>query len=253
MKNNVKVALDVDGILANFYLAICKKFNKKYETVHKFYVDWLDFSKVVNNFDFWKKLPVLNPPESITFDIECYMTSLPRGMKEARKKWLKKNGFPDKEVIISHEKHKICKKLGIDLLIDDKPETIQKCKENGVFAIQYIPYYTKMPSMTSASIKHLPEAQKYIDLISLYKSVEDILPIPVKVQIVKEFHNSNFKHFQSLLNFIIELFSEEDFSNREALTMNKHYSHIMTKSILGEDVHNTFIKAVKSVEKLYNN
>lgn len=249
MKNNIKIAIDVDGVLANFILAICRKFKQPFISVQQFYQSWLDFSKVVDNFDFWKKLPVLNPPEALTFDIHCYMTSLPKGMKVARKKWLKNNGFPVKDVVISHHKHKTCKKLGIDLLIDDKPETIIKCKENAVFAVQYVPYYSNMPVVTKANIKHLPEADRYIKAIELFKSVEDVVPLVIKHKIIKEFHNSEFSHFHMFLQFIVNLYSGEEISRWNALTVSKYYGNIMTKSILGEEIYDRFDSAVEMAKE----
>ena len=158
MNKKLKVALDVDGILANFYLSACKKFDKPYTKVFHFGTDWIKkiFSKIANDKDFWGNLEILNPPEAIDFDFDVYMTHLPEKMLGSRIEWLKKNGFPDKPVIVSGDKAKTCLEMGIDVLIDDKPSTIKECKEVGILAIQYVPYYSFMPIIEKEyAIKHL--------------------------------------------------------------------------------------------------
>ena len=163
-----KIALDVDGVIANFYLAVCRRFNHPYETVERWYLPWLTskmFDEVARDNEFWRTLPVLNPPEAITFDFQCYMTAVPHDQLESRIQWLKDNGFPNKPVIVSHDKISDCKILGIDVLIDDKPDTILAAADAGIKAIRFVPqyFYEDLTSHSSYKIiRHLDEVNKFI-------------------------------------------------------------------------------------------
>ena len=236
--SKIKIALDVDGILANFYLAVCQKFNQIHSLIKTFHIPWLKFNEISKDSNFWVRLPIISPPESIVFDIECYMTSIPEKMKYARKRWLLINEYPDKEVIVSNQKHVDCKLLGIDLLIDDKPETIRQFRDVSMFAIQFIPYYSNMTVETKANIRHLPEAVPYIELIEKYKEIENLLHDDLKKRIIKEFHASEFEHFKMLMEFIYNLSSGNTISGWQSITFEKYYRDLMTIEILGIELFN---------------
>jgi len=105
--------------------------------------DWIKYrtEQIWNDFSFWSTLPVLSPPESIDFDFDCYLTSIPSQMLGAREMWLDMNGFPKKPVVVSHEKTDWMKEKKYDILIDDKPSTIIRgCKE-GLQMIYFKPSF----------------------------------------------------------------------------------------------------------------
>ena len=169
MKEKIKVALDVDGVLANFYLAMCRRFNMKYETVDRWGVPWLEehLLGVDDDFEFWGNLPNMNRPDSISFDFDCYITAVPEKFKDSRIEWLKKNGYPDKPVIIAFDKAHAMKENGVSILIDDKFENIEKVSFAGLHGIHFVPDYlypkpqqTHTPNLT---IKHLSEANDIIE------------------------------------------------------------------------------------------
>ena len=163
-----KIALDVDGILANFYLAVCRRFDMPYKSIEQWHLNWLTpemFKLVREDDNFWKQLPVLSPPESITFDFDCYMTAVPTRQLKSREFWLEHYGFPTKPVIISHNKAEDCLKHGIDVLIDDKPKTIGEVADVGLTAIRFIPPYFKETLTAHNSykiIRHLDEVNNII-------------------------------------------------------------------------------------------
>lgn len=144
----MKVGLDVDGVLANFYLSMCERYKQPYGILN----DWHGCEFINNNLvevnvdsEFWKTLRVLNDPSMLDFEFDYYITSIPDGMKEAREFWLKSNGFPDKPVIVAHDKLTACRALGVSILIDDKPSTLEIFREqDDVIGIQYIPPYYDM-------------------------------------------------------------------------------------------------------------
>lgn len=141
--NKLKIALDVDGIIANFYLAMCKKYNKPYQLLDTWNgAEWITdkFSFIANDYKFWgKDIFNLNPPESLNFDFDLYLTHCP--MSQARAYWLGYNGFPKKDLVCTGEKIEYMIKNNIDILIDDKPDTIRKVLKAEKIAIQYFPEY----------------------------------------------------------------------------------------------------------------
>lgn len=162
-ENKISVALDVDGVLANFYLAMCRKYDMPFESVNFFGVKWIEekLKETDGDFEFWENLPLLNVPEAISFDFDYYITSIPVHLIDSRKKWLLKNGFPDKPIFVTNNKAQLCKDLGVKVLIDDRPSTIIDCMNNGILGIQYIPYYSNMKVMTQHYVTHLYDI-KYI-------------------------------------------------------------------------------------------
>lgn len=244
--NKVTVALDVDGILANFYLAACRKFNLPYETVTQFYMEGLKFDEIQNDYEFWNNLPTLSPPEAAyLIDFDKYLTSIPKGMEEARIDWLSKKGYPDKPMKASHNKAPHCKKHGIDILIDDKPKTIKECVDLGIFAIQFIPYYSKMPVETKATITHLSDAEPIINLVQKYKNIKSSLPEVVKADLLNVFHNDGLFRFEVLIKYCTKLFHEnhtvddilKNVSRWETNGLRKYHKWLYDEKVLGKDRH----------------
>jgi hypothetical protein len=158
--------IDVDDVLANFYLAMCRKFNKPYISTDIWEVKWIGevFDQVMNDEEFWENLPVLSPPESITFDFDFYLTAMPPQMQKARARWLQKNGYPDKPLIVSNEKTKFCLKNDIQVIIDDKPTTVKEAAQEGIIAFQFVPYYYPENRMYQGVkiIRHLDEVTQIL-------------------------------------------------------------------------------------------
>lgn len=139
-------ALDVDDVIAGFYLAMCIRYKMPiikrdiWDKVEcKFIVD--NFDEVSTEYEFWANLPVVFKPEDINFDFDYYISTFPPEMENARLEWLKKNGFPDKPLICSTNKLETCRELGVDVLIDDKKSTIDSLKGTEVIGVWYRPWY----------------------------------------------------------------------------------------------------------------
>lgn len=161
----MKIGLDVDGVLANFELAMAKEFKRPHITSYGWDVQWITdlIHKVEENEEFWENLPIISHPESITFDFDYYITAVPPKMKGARERWLKKNGFPDKPVIVSDTKLITMRELGVDVLIDDKYSTMKEVQEAGLLAIQFIPPYMVSDEMLDVNIKHLSQVNNILE------------------------------------------------------------------------------------------
>ena len=168
----MKIALDVDGVLANFYLEFCKLHKMPHKTITEWEVKWIaeKLHTVDNNEDFWLRLPIINSPESISFDFDCYITSIPEQMKSIREQWLIKNGYPNKPVIVSHNKLPTMLKLGIDVIIDDKYSTIKSVSDAGLLGIHFIPYFLNPPIIHSINTKHLYDVPEIIKKYKKNKS-----------------------------------------------------------------------------------
>lgn len=161
----VKVGLDVDGVLANFYLAMARIHSRPIKMISDWELEWINdsFHTIENDFKFWEELPILTHPEEITFDFDYYITAVPEQQKASREKWLKTNGFPDKPVIVSDEKLTTMRELGVEVLIDDKFSTVKEVDEAGFLAIHFIPSYLETTNVLGTNIKHLSQVNKFID------------------------------------------------------------------------------------------
>lgn len=169
----MKVGLDVDGVLANFELGMAKLFNKPHVTSYSYDTQWISdlLHKVESDDEFWENLPLISHPEEITFEFDYYITSIPPEMKGARERWLKKNGFPDKPVIVSHSKLETMKELGVSVLIDDKVSTIEEVLADGLCAIHFLPPYMIRKDYPFESIKHLSQVNHLINNYKYLKSM----------------------------------------------------------------------------------
>jgi len=65
-------------------------------------------------------------------------------------------------LICSFDKVETCKNLGVDLLIDDKPQTIMACHEAGIKTLHFIPSYSSFPTI-GLGITNLNQVKSYIE------------------------------------------------------------------------------------------
>jgi hypothetical protein len=139
------VSLDIDGLLADFDMAMRNKFNLPFEYYQTWSVDRLNllFHYVENDPEFWRTMPMLNGPERIKFKFDYYISAIPPNMKGARQDWLSNNGYPNVPLIVTDDKLQACRHLGIDLHVDDKESTVLQLNSNGINSLKYIPYYMK--------------------------------------------------------------------------------------------------------------
>lgn len=164
-----KIALDIDDVLASFYPGFCKFLGLPEKRVDiwdgKNECKWIidNFDKIKNNKQFWFNLDKLSTPESINFKVSYYITSSPKEVVNIRRTWLIHNGFPHAPVISTKDKLLFMKENNIDILVDDKLETIQNINNNGKIGLQFKPnYMTKEINDKSKIIYHLSEVNKWI-------------------------------------------------------------------------------------------
>lgn len=61
-----------------------------------------------------------------------YVTARPKNSEHVTNKYLEQNGFPKAPIIFSDNKGILCKKLRVDVAIEDAPHEIQKYQEVGI-------------------------------------------------------------------------------------------------------------------------
>lgn len=109
----MKIALDIDGVIADIQPTL-KKLHPEWDGT-TYHIDGLDLTKIP-----YFSLPVLDKPD---FNFVCYITSRPDWAYLDTIKWLAKNGFPKKPLILSNNKLEAMYEWEVNLLIDDKMET----------------------------------------------------------------------------------------------------------------------------------
>lgn len=146
----MKVFLDLDGVLANFFKGVCDRFEKPYNysnlTEYNFWESWgmtRDYIDLYCDISFWHRLEwmhdgkeILAAVESKFKDIYLLTTPMPNpGSGTGKMLWVKKN-LPQhyKHLIISSAPKKLLAKRDC-ILIDDCDKYVDEFVEEGGQAI----------------------------------------------------------------------------------------------------------------------
>ena len=173
-----RIACDVDDVLGAFYPTMCRTFRRPEEKVNIWDGSdggdcaWIaeKFPELYDDLYFWSTISRLSNPESITFEIDHYITSIPPHLHDIREKWLIDNGFPKRPLVCTlGNKVDTMKALGINVLIDDKPATIKAVREAGMIGIQFVPpYMSDFDKDDPHTITHLSQVSKILtDIMSI--------------------------------------------------------------------------------------
>lgn len=166
----MKIALDIDDVLAAFTPHVHAHYGKNLERCdywcfktmgEKFGESWFT-TDIQHLREFWDTLPTLSSPSDIDFEVACYMSSFPSGMFESRMNWLRDHGFPERPLVISRNKLKDCLHLGIDVMVDDKPATIQEMIGSPVKGIHFINHYAGFEPVGDYIVNNLKEVRKFL-------------------------------------------------------------------------------------------
>ena len=171
MINNIKIALDVDDVLGAFYPTICERYNMPEIQTNIWDGEcdckWIaeKFPNLYDELTFWSKISRLSNPNSITFEVDHYITSIPPHLHDIREKWLMDNGFPKRPLVCTlNNKVDTMRALGITVLIDDKPSTIKAVREAGFIGIQFVPpYMNHYNENDEYTIRHLSEVNNILN------------------------------------------------------------------------------------------
>jgi uncharacterized HAD superfamily protein len=133
---NMRIGLDIDGVLADFNGAAKKLLEVEgaksnwWKWTYKFNNDF--WNGITKDERFWLDLEPLVKPEDIPFEPAVYITAR-RGYQKTEE-WLEKNGFACKPVICTGSKGKLdaIREHKIDIFVDDKPDHYYELKKAGV-------------------------------------------------------------------------------------------------------------------------
>jgi 5'(3')-deoxyribonucleotidase len=133
-----RIALDLDGVLANFNDDWCKLYNlpspvKFYNFDPLMRMRFEEMKKEGVLESFFSLLKPLVKPEDLGFVPVLYVTSRPIP-SDICSNWLRENGFPQSPVIVTdtRDKWKVLKEMEVDIMIDDNFMVYDTCNKNGV-------------------------------------------------------------------------------------------------------------------------
>lgn len=165
----MRVALDVDGCCLNWFKNACNILGLP------LVANCWNVPQITNNWDqiskderFFMNLETLSKPN---FEFDVYLTSIPEQFTQHRIDNLKQNGFPDKPVVVEHNKLQYCIDNNIDLIIDDKPETIRQFVAAGKEAIQVYPYYSRYGVIHTYWVPSLEYVPEILETLKTWKKV----------------------------------------------------------------------------------
>jgi len=152
MKSLPNIGLDLDGVLADFTLA----WHKLYPEVSPEPDTWYFDPKIGERFkamreadtldDFYLNIPRLVNPEDLPFEPCCYITSRPVSQKISEE-WLRKNGFPEKQVFsvgLKMSKVEAAKQGGVEIFIDDHYDNFKELNDSGIITYLYTASWNTM-------------------------------------------------------------------------------------------------------------
>lgn len=165
----MKIALDVDDVIAAFTPHAFAWYGVSLKRTDYWSVPNMNellgeswFAKLTTQREFWETIPVLSPPDDIDFKVDYYISHFPKDMYIPRLNWLRSKGFPDAPIINSTNKRDTCESLGIDYLIDDKPQTITDLEGSPVTTgLHFITPYAGFNTV-GRTIESLKEVSKII-------------------------------------------------------------------------------------------
>lgn len=159
----MKIALDVDGVCLNWFKRVCEVYNKPY-VAEVWDLPWIkeEWSSISKHPECWIGLEAIDYPN---FDFDIYLTSMPDIWLYVRQANLYSLDFPIKPVIISHDKVNYCLDNGIDLLIDDRPQTILEAQKAELACVQIYPEYARYPIVGDWFVDKISELPSVINKI----------------------------------------------------------------------------------------
>jgi uncharacterized HAD superfamily protein len=154
IKNNTPViALDIDGVVADVGKEIRKILPSWDDT--NYYVKEIDF----NDFDYLG-LEVLDKPN---FPVDYFLTARPYEYREDTISWMQRNQFDYKIIFFTDNKLSLMHRQGIDILIEDNPDTFMNVNQGGKICYLYDATYNRHIE-TDLRIYNLAELQEKLEL-----------------------------------------------------------------------------------------
>lgn len=161
----MKIALDIDGCCLNWFKRACTILEfpliANCWNVPQIQSNW---DQILENPRFWTNLESMG---EVKFEFDLYLTATPKRWREERIENLKQCGFPERPVVLSDDKITYCLENNIDVLIDDRTETIREGIAKGVEMIQIYPSYARYGIATpynTSSLYGVPNILKTLEI-----------------------------------------------------------------------------------------
>jgi len=170
--NHKRIALDIDGVLADFSTAYSKRIGLEGRGNPSWYMSYSarkseNWKSVFADKEFWMNLSPLIEADSLAFEPVAYVTS--RGIpQEWTEEWLEMNGFPCNEVVTVEaeggehgSKVDELKKRNIDIFIDDHFKHFIEVNQAGIKCYLQDTYYNKRYDVGAFRIFHPNDVLKF--------------------------------------------------------------------------------------------
>lgn len=136
-KKNHKIGLDIDDVLADFRKGYSEYAGRDFTKEENFLFSYQTMDKLAKvDDDFWINMPSKVDGRTLSFHPTCYISSRSIDVR-LTETWLEKNGFPCVPVIHTNDISKLeaCRKMGVDVFVDDYIKNFQELHEGGIEAI----------------------------------------------------------------------------------------------------------------------
>lgn len=149
---NKRVALDIDGVIADFNKSVKAKFgieNDPHAWYYSYTFDKELWKELKQDKDFWVNIEPYFDGSELPFEPVCYVThrSVP---KEWCEEWLEKNNFPCVPVhVVNGTKVKVLQDADVDIFVEDKYDNFKELNNKGIFT-----YLLDRPWNTRYNIGH---------------------------------------------------------------------------------------------------
>lgn len=151
--NTPVIALDIDGVISDVGKEIRKILPSWDDT--NYYVKEIDF----NDFDYIG-LDILDKPN---FSVDYFLTARPYEYREDTISWMQRNQFDYKIIFFTDDKLSLMHRQGIDILIEDNPDTFMNVNAGGKICYLYDASYNRHIE-TDLRIYSLAELQEKLEL-----------------------------------------------------------------------------------------
>lgn len=168
-KKNYKIGLDIDDVCCNFLGGYSKYTEGKYIDFKHFFFSYVAHRLLPDvGEEFWMGLEPKFDPNELPFLPTCYISTRSFD-KRISENWLEKNGFPCMPVIHTHMGTKVdaCKKLGVNIFVDDFIKNFSELHAAGVETFLYDCDHNRQFDVGDYRIKDICEVPKKIMNLNL--------------------------------------------------------------------------------------